>query len=106
MTGWCVRKPICWRISGTHREQVIDARSAERFAGQGEEPWPHIKKGHIPGSLNQPWQDLLDPETRTFFHAEALAERFKNIDFKNTGRSVVWLGGHGLHGSVRAIPTR
>lgn len=43
-------------------EQVVDARSAERFAGTHPEPWPVIKLGHIPGSLNLPFPDLMDPD--------------------------------------------
>jgi thiosulfate/3-mercaptopyruvate sulfurtransferase len=34
--------------------QVVDARSAERFRGQGTEPRPGIRSGRIPGSLNVP----------------------------------------------------
>ncbi len=40
--------------------QVVDARSAGRFAGTHKEPWPVIKLGHIPGSLNLPFPDLMD----------------------------------------------
>ncbi|HLN22508.1 MAG TPA: 3-mercaptopyruvate sulfurtransferase [Patescibacteria group bacterium] len=58
------------------REQVIDARSPSRFAGRDVEPWPHTKVGHIPGSLNLPWPDLLDADSKTFLPAEALAQRF------------------------------
>jgi thiosulfate/3-mercaptopyruvate sulfurtransferase len=43
-------------------EQVVDARSAGRFAGTDPEPWPVIKVGHIPGSLNLPFNSLMDPD--------------------------------------------
>ena len=58
------------------REIVVDARSPGRFAGAEAEPWPHIKVGHIPGSHNLPWGDLLDPATKTFRPAAELAARF------------------------------
>ncbi|SON55100.1 3-mercaptopyruvate sulfurtransferase [Hartmannibacter diazotrophicus] len=40
--------------------QVVDARSAERFAGVAPEPRPGLKSGHIPGSFNVPFDRLLD----------------------------------------------
>ncbi|MDV7338807.1 3-mercaptopyruvate sulfurtransferase [Terasakiella sp. A23] len=44
------------------REQVVDARSAERYRGEGQEPWPVIKVGRIPNSLNVPWDSLIDQD--------------------------------------------
>lgn len=40
---------------------VIDARSAERFKGLMGEPRPGLRSGHIPGSINIPFADLIDP---------------------------------------------
>ena len=40
--------------------QVVDARSAPRFQGAAPEPRPGLRAGHIPGSLNLPWGNLLD----------------------------------------------
>lgn len=37
---------------------LVDARNRERFAGRGPEPWG--EPGRIPGSVNLPYQDLLD----------------------------------------------
>lgn len=44
-------------------EQVIDARSRARFEGSVTEPRPGLRAGHIPGSRNVPFSDLIDPET-------------------------------------------
>ena len=41
------------------REQLIDARSAERFQGTVDDPWPGRRRGHIPGSINLPYTELL-----------------------------------------------
>ncbi len=41
-------------------EQVVDARSAGRFAGTEPEPRPGLRGGHIPGSLNLPYTELVD----------------------------------------------
>ena len=39
--------------------QVIDARSSSRYLGIDDEPRPTTKKGHIPGSINIPFQKML-----------------------------------------------
>lgn len=40
---------------------VVDARSAARFTAQMEEPRPGYRGGHMPGSNNLPFVELLDP---------------------------------------------
>jgi thiosulfate/3-mercaptopyruvate sulfurtransferase len=40
--------------------QVVDARSAERFAGKAPEPRPGLKSGHMPGALNVPYGLLIE----------------------------------------------
>ncbi len=57
-------------------EQVVDARSAARFAGREKEPWPHKKVGHIPGAFNVPWTQLVDETSKTFLPNETLTARF------------------------------
>jgi thiosulfate/3-mercaptopyruvate sulfurtransferase len=39
---------------------VIDARSSDRFLGETEEPRAGLRSGHIPGSINIPYTNLLD----------------------------------------------
>jgi thiosulfate/3-mercaptopyruvate sulfurtransferase len=39
--------------------QIVDARSAERFAGKAPEPRPGLRSGHIPRSFNVPYDRLL-----------------------------------------------
>lgn len=56
---------------------VIDARAAERFAGQ-----PHpldSKHGHIPGAINRPWMSAFNADG-TYLDAEALRERFAGVE--------------------------
>jgi thiosulfate/3-mercaptopyruvate sulfurtransferase len=43
----------------THHAQVVDARSAGRFAGTEPEPREGLRGGHIPGSLNLPYDRLF-----------------------------------------------
>jgi thiosulfate/3-mercaptopyruvate sulfurtransferase len=40
--------------------QVVDARSAGRFAGREPEPRPGLRAGHIPGSLNVPFTEIIE----------------------------------------------
>jgi len=47
---------------GTRRAQVVDARSSGRFVGTEPEPRPGLRGGHIPGSLNLPYDRLFGPD--------------------------------------------
>jgi thiosulfate/3-mercaptopyruvate sulfurtransferase len=40
--------------------QVVDARPADRFRGDAPEPRPGLKSGHMPGSLNVPFVDIVE----------------------------------------------
>lgn len=40
--------------------QIVDARPAERFAGEAPEPRPGLRAGHIPGARNLPFAQVLD----------------------------------------------
>jgi thiosulfate/3-mercaptopyruvate sulfurtransferase len=40
--------------------QIVDARSAERFAGKAPEPRSGLRSGHMPGSFNVPFDRVLD----------------------------------------------
>ncbi|HTV33095.1 MAG TPA: 3-mercaptopyruvate sulfurtransferase [Methylocella sp.] len=47
------------QASKTASAQIIDARSAVRFKGQAAEPRPGLRSGHIPGSFNVPWSEVV-----------------------------------------------
>jgi thiosulfate/3-mercaptopyruvate sulfurtransferase len=86
----------------SHREQVLDARAAPRFEGTVDDPWPGRRRGHIPGSLNLPYDRLLDPQTRTLLPAERLAELFAGAGIDRT-RPVVATCGSGVTACVVAF---
>jgi thiosulfate/3-mercaptopyruvate sulfurtransferase len=46
----------------TCAEQVVDARSPARFRGEEPEPRPGVRPGHMPGSINLYYADVLTPE--------------------------------------------
>jgi thiosulfate/3-mercaptopyruvate sulfurtransferase len=46
----------------TRRAQVVDLRSAGRFAGAEPEPRPGVPSGHMPGAVNLPYTELVQPD--------------------------------------------
>ena len=46
-------------VTQTHSAQIVDARAAARFRGEVAEPRAGLRQGHIPGSHNVPWGDLV-----------------------------------------------
>jgi len=66
------------------RELLIDARSTARFKGDAPEPRAARHLGHIPGSVNLPFTDLIDDKTRCMLPADQLKARFDaaGVDFK------------------------
>lgn len=48
----------------SHDAQLVDARSAGRFAGTDPEPRTGLRGGHIPGSRNLPFTTLVGPDGR------------------------------------------
>jgi thiosulfate/3-mercaptopyruvate sulfurtransferase len=80
---------------GTHREQVVDARSAGRFEGTAEETWPGRRRGHIPGSRNLPFDRVTDPQTHQIRSADELQRLFDEAGVK-LDRPVVASCGSGV----------
>jgi thiosulfate/3-mercaptopyruvate sulfurtransferase len=84
------------------REQIVDARASNRFTGTEPDFWPGRRPGHIPGSLNLPFADLLQPGDRTFKPAEQLQALVDQagIDLK---RPIVTSCGSGITACVAAL---
>jgi thiosulfate/3-mercaptopyruvate sulfurtransferase len=55
-------------------EQIVDMRPAGRFAGTDPEPRPGLRGGHIPGSRNLPFHELVSPDG-TLLPLDALRDR-------------------------------
>lgn len=71
-------------------ELVVDARSAGRFAGTEPEPRPGLRSGHVPGSVNVPYQSLFDGPR--MLPADALRERFEAAGVTGDRRPVFTCG--------------
>jgi len=85
----------------TRRAQVLDARSRGRFLGTEPEPRPSLRAGHIPGSLNLPYDELYQKDG-TLLPSDALRRKFEasGLDLE---RPVVTSCGSGVTASVLAL---
>jgi thiosulfate/3-mercaptopyruvate sulfurtransferase len=83
------------------REQVLDARSRGRFDGTEPEPRAGLRGGHIPKSLNLPYDALYRPDG-TLLPADELRQRFKSSGL-DLERPVATTCGSGVTASVLAL---
>ena len=97
-----VRDAAAMRENITSRAaQVLDARSRGRFAGTEPEPRAGLRGGHIPGSLNLPYETLYRPDG-TLKPPDELrgAVTSSGVDLQ---RPVVTTCGSGVTASVLAL---
>jgi thiosulfate/3-mercaptopyruvate sulfurtransferase len=80
--------------------QLVDARSAPRFAGEEPEPRPGLRAGHIPGSKNLPWRDII-AEGR-LLPPDALAKKFAAAEI-DTARPLTTTCGSGLSAAILSL---
>ena len=83
-------------------DQVVDARSAGRFSGQEPEIWPGRRPGHIPGSLNLPFTDLIDPDSQTLREPAELRRHFADAGL-DLADPIVTTCGSGVTACVIAL---
>ena len=81
--------------------QILDARSAERFRGEVEEPRPGLRSGHIPNSLNLPFPDLQNPDG-TMKDPDALRAAFA-VAGVDLGRPVITSCGSGVTAAILSL---
>jgi thiosulfate/3-mercaptopyruvate sulfurtransferase len=85
----------------SREELVLDARAAGRFRGEAPEPRPGIPSGHIPGSRNVPYTELLYPD-HSFLPVEAVRARFAREGVDGT-RPVVTTCGTGVSAAILTL---
>lgn len=86
----------------TAREQVIDARGPGRFTADEPEVRPGVRGGHIPGSSNLPYVNLLDPKDNTVVSPDAIAAAFAGIGV-DPAKPIVTTCGSGISASFLAL---
>ena len=91
-----------WANVASEDEQVLDARGAGRFNGTDPEPRPECRSGHIPKSLNLPFNELIDPESGTIRPPKELAARI-NASGIDSSSPVVTTCGSGITACVLAL---
>jgi thiosulfate/3-mercaptopyruvate sulfurtransferase len=82
-------------------EQVLDARAADRFDGRAPEPRAGLRSGHMPGALNLPFPDVLNPDG-TMKQGEALAQAFRAAGV-DLDRPVVTTCGSGVTAAILSL---
>jgi thiosulfate/3-mercaptopyruvate sulfurtransferase len=85
----------------SRREQVLDARSRGRYVGTEPEPRPGLRGGHIPGSLNLPYETLYRPDG-TLRPPDELRRAFEGARV-DLARPIVTTCGSGVTASVLAL---
>jgi len=86
----------------TGKAQVVDVRAANRFAGEAPEPRPGLRAGHMPGALNLPWENLIDPQRGTMLPAEALKAKIEGAGI-DLNRPIVTSCGSGISACILAL---
>jgi len=85
------------------KEQTVDARSADRFAGTGKEPRAGLRLGHIPGSVNVPFQKVLHTDQFNVMRSAAeITEVFTDAGL-DLGKPTVASCGSGVTASCLAF---
>lgn len=85
-------------VSSRTDEQILDARSAGRFAGTAPEPRAGLRSGHMPGARNLPFTDLI-AEDGTLKPAEELSALFRQSGI-SLDRPVIASCGSGVSATV------
>jgi thiosulfate/3-mercaptopyruvate sulfurtransferase len=68
-------------------EQLVDVRSRGRFLGKEPEPRPGLRRGHVPGSRNLPYTDLVSADG-TMLPRDELRRRLEAAEI-DLGRPIV-----------------
>jgi thiosulfate/3-mercaptopyruvate sulfurtransferase len=89
-------------ISANPEEQLLDARTAGRFAGTELDRYPGARPGHIPNSLNLYWADLLNATTRELLPPDQLRERLTQVGL-DLNKPVTLTCGSGLTACILAL---
>ena len=81
--------------------QIVDARSAGRFRGDEPEPREGLRAGHIPGSRNLPYTDLLNAD-KTMKSVDQMKAAFEAAGI-DLSRPVITSCGSGITAAVLAL---
>jgi thiosulfate/3-mercaptopyruvate sulfurtransferase len=80
--------------------QIVDARPADRFRGDAPEPRPGLKSGHIPGSFNVPFGEVV--KNGTLVDDKGLKAAFRNAGV-DLSKPVITSCGSGVSAAILAL---
>ena len=91
-------------LDNTHSKsvQIVDARSQGRFNGKEAEPRPGCRSGHIPGSINLPFDHLIDPQSKTLLPEHCLKTRYESVGI-DIDKPVITSCGSGVTACILAL---
>ncbi len=89
-------------VAGQDPAQLVDCRSAARFAGDEPEPRPGLARGHIAGSRNVPFTVLTDRTTGRMHQPAALSGLLRDAGL-DLARPIVASCGSGVSACVLAL---
>ncbi|MDC0954174.1 rhodanese-like domain-containing protein [Pelagibacteraceae bacterium] len=79
--------------------QILDARSKGRFEGIDAEPRKNLRSGSITNSINLPWNECIDPDSKCFLEKPALEQKFKSLKIDDN-QPIVFSCGSGISACV------
>ena len=80
--------------------QVVDARSAARFAGREKEPRAGLRSGHMPGAFNVPFTEIV--ENGRLASPDRIAQAFKKAGV-DPDKPVIASCGSGVTAAILAL---
>ncbi len=83
-----------------HAAQIVDARPAERFRGEAPEPRPGLASGHMPGSYNVQFSDIVT--NGQLKPATELREAFTKAGV-NINQPIITSCGSGVSAAILAL---
>jgi thiosulfate/3-mercaptopyruvate sulfurtransferase len=81
--------------------QVVDARGAPRFRGEAAEPRAGLRSGHMPGALNLPFSQVLNPDG-TLKRGAALEAAFRDAGV-DLDRPIITSCGSGVTAAILTL---
>lgn len=86
----------------TAGELVLDARAANRFDGSQPEARAGVEPGHIPGSANLPYAEIIDADAGDFRDADTLRAAFDRVG-ADGARTVATTCGSGVTACILGL---
>ncbi|MGH2623886.1 MAG: sulfurtransferase [Sphingobacterium sp.] len=98
--SWLTSKENLLNNLNNEKYSIIDARSKERFLGLAPEPRLGLRSGHISGSTNLPFNEVLNG---IYYHGREQLERIFNINNMEKENPHVFTCGSGITAAIIAL---